>query len=251
MIVKWLLTGLLCIGFACVASAKRADEWLAAADQHERAGNTRAALEAFLEADKLRPDRAEILVSIARQYGDLMTELKDDRRRREAAEASLRYSRRALALAPGESDPHLAVAISLGKKMEFMGNRQTVEASREIKQHAERALALNPRSDYAHHMLGRWHQGLAGVGGAKRAIARIIYGGLPQASYEEALRHFERARALRPGRLLHEIEYGRTLAMLDRKNEARNVLNRALAAPARDKDDDEAKQRARETLAGI
>ena len=235
----------------CKAHAMTADEWIAQADQHEEQGETREALTALMEADKLRPDRPEILVRIAKQHGDLMTKIRDPEKRKAAAETSLAYSRRALKLDPRLSDSHLAVAISLGKSTEFMGNRAKIETSREIRQRAERALELNPRCDYSHHMLGRWHQELAGIGGATRALARLIYGGLPTASYEDALHHLKRARELQPDRLIHKIEYGRTLAMMGRTAEAREVLTAALETPDREKDDAEAKQRGRATLRGI
>lgn len=231
--------------------AASSDEWIARADRLEKEGKSAEALAAFLEADKLRPNRPEILVRIAKQHGDLMTEQRDDAARMASAEAALAFSRKALKLDAKSSDAHLAVAISLGKKTEFMGNREKIETSREIRKHAERALALNPRCDYSHHMLGRWHQELAGIGGATRALARLIYGRLPTASYDDGLRHFERARALRPDRLIHQIEQGRTLAMMDRTDEAREVLSVALEMPSRDKDDEEAKQRGRATLRSI
>ena len=227
------------------------DEWLAQADRLEQAGDTREALAALKKADSLSPNRPEILVRIAKQHGDLMTKMRDAKDREAAAARSLAYSRRALEIAPNLSDSHLAVAISLGKSTEFMGNREKIETSREIRQHAERALELNPRCDYAHHMLGRWHQELAGIGGATRALARLIYGAVPKASYDEALHHLKRARELQPQRLIHKIEFGRTLAMMGRDAEAREILTAALAMPDREKDDAEAKQRARATLRDI
>lgn len=232
-------------------TAKNADEWLAEAKRLEDKGQTREALAAYLKADELKPNTADILVRIAKQHGDLMTEQRDAEKRKASAIAALAYSRKALEVAPQSSDAHLAMAISLGKKTEFMGNREKIETSREIRKHADRALALNPRCDYANHMLGRWHQELAGIGGATRALARVIYGRVPAASYEESARYFERARELRPDRLIHKIEHGRTLAKMGRRAQAKELLEAALEMPSRDKDDDEAKQRGRATLRSI
>jgi tetratricopeptide (TPR) repeat protein len=251
MIRHALATSLIVLAVTQGALAQSADEWLKRADRLEAEGKSRDALAALVEADKLRPNRPEILLRIAKQHGDIMTETKDRAQRRAAADSALAISRRALALDPKSGDAHLAVAISLGKKSEFMGNREKIEVSREIRKHADTALKLNPRCDYAHHMLGRWHQELADVGGATRALARVIYGGLPKASFDDAVHHFERARALRPDRLIHEIEYGRTLAMMKRNAEAREILTAALEKPNRDKDDAEAKERGRASLRAL
>lgn len=226
-------------------------EILASAERLDRQGDSRKALHALLQADQLEPNRPDILVKIAKQHGDLVTEHKDPNARRASAQAALEYSRRALKFTPNDSNAHLAMAISLGKMTEFMTPREKIENSREIKKHADRALALDPQSDYAHHMLGRWHQELAGIGGSTRALARVIYGRIPTASYEEAIKHFETARTLRPDRLIHQIEHGRTLAEMGKKDEAKAILQQGLDTPSRDKDDDEAKARARATLKRI
>lgn len=230
------------------SSAGTAAEWFARGDTEEKKGNSRAALVAYLEAEKLDAKMIATVVKIAKQYGDLMTGAKNAGEREKLGQMSLAYSRKALAMDAGNSDAHLSMAISTGKLTEFMGAREKVEASRTIKMHADRALELAPKSDYAHHLLGRWHQEIAGMNGATRAFAKVIYGGVPTASYQEALDHFTRAKALRPDRLIHQIEYGRTLAMMGRKQEAEKELKRCLAKPSRDKDDDGAKARASESL---
>ena len=246
-IILFLLAAVAC----SQASAQTADEWSAKAEASERKGQTRAALEAYEKADKLRPGRVATLVKIAKQYGDLMTETKDVTERKKLGYQSLYYSKKALETDADNADAHLSVAISTGKLTEFMGNKEKIEASRGIRREADIALRLDPRSDYAHHMIGRWNQELAGMNRATRAIAKVIYGGLPSASYQDALDHFAKARGLRPDRLIHQIEYGRTLAMLGRKGDARTELAKGMAMRSRDKDDAKAKERGQESMDGL
>jgi len=237
--------------FPALAHAQSAAELARQGDKYERAGKTAEALQAYLSADKKSPNQVKILTKIAKQYGDSMTGLKNKRQRKQAGQQSLAYSRKALKVNPKDSDANLAVAISLGKMVEFMGNKEKIKTSREIKARAQTALALNPRSDYAHHLLGRWHQNLAEMGGVTRAIAKLIYGSVPKASFQEALGHFQKARKLKPNRLLHELEYARTLALMKRKKEARTALTKALAKPNREPDDAAAKVRARKALKSL
>ncbi len=243
---------LLLVGFltATPALSQSASEWKRKGDSLESSGKSKEALEAYLNADKKDPNEAEILVKIAKQYGDMMPSLKGGARK-DAAAKSLEYSRKAVKANPKHSDSHLSVALSLGKSTEFYGSRQKIEASREIKSAADNALRLNRKSDYAHHMLGRWHQEMAGIGGASRLIAKVVYGGVPKGSYAEALEHFDKARKLKPNRLIHQIEYGRTLAMLGRKADAKTEIQRGLDMPNREADDGESKVRGRETLRGL
>lgn len=228
--------------------AQTAAEWQAHADQLDAAGDTPQALAAYLEANKKKPNDAEILVKIGKQWGDYMTELKGKGQRKEAASKSLDYSRQALKVAPRSSDSHLAVALSLGKNVEFMGNKAKIQASKDIKFHADQALVLNPRSDYAHHLLGRWHQNVSSMGGVTRTLAKVIYGEIPSGSFQKALEHFEKARQLRPDRLIHQIEYGRTLVMMGQEAKGQAEIRKGLAMPNREKDDPESKVRGREML---
>ncbi|MEY3395094.1 MAG: hypothetical protein RL346_1330 [Verrucomicrobiota bacterium] len=227
--------------------AQSAGDWNTKARALEASGKTRDALDAYLKAEALDPNNADLLIKIAKQYGDLMPTLKGNARK-EASLKSLEYSRKAVRIAPKSSDSHLALALSLGKNSEFLGNREKLEASREIKSAAETALKLNPKSDYAHHMLGRWHQEIADIGGTTRMLAKIIYGGIPHGSYEEALDHFKTARRINSNRLIHQIEYGRTLAMMGREQDARREIEKGLAMPNREADDPESKSRGQATL---
>lgn len=230
-----------------LAAGQSAAEWKKKGLRLEEQGKTRAALEAFEKALDKNPKDTAILVKIAKQYGDLMPSLQGGARE-QAAQKSLQYSRQALAVGPNDSDAHLAVALSLGKNTEFMGNKEKINASREMKAEAEKALKLNSKSDYAHHLLGRWHQEMADIGGMARIVAKVAYGGIPNGSYRQALEHFEQARRLNPKRLIHQIEYGRTLAMMDREDDARREIKKGLAMPNRDADDAESKARGKETL---
>ena len=227
--------------------SQTAADWVANAEKLEAAGDTPKALASYLEANKLQPNDPAILVKIAKQWGDYMPALSGSQKK-DAAQKSLAYSKQALKVAPKDSDAHLAVALSLGKNVEFMGNREKVAASREIKSEAEQALALNPKSDYAHHLLGRWHQNVSEMNGITRAVAKAVYGGVPKGSLTEALDHFDKARKLRPDRLVHQIEYGRTLVMMGQKKKGIAEIKKGLAMPDRDKDDPESKARGRASM---
>lgn len=207
-----------------------------------------AALESYLPAEKLNPNDASLLVKIARQYVYRMADLSSKAEQLKSGRTALAYSERAVKLAPKDSDPHLAVAICLGKLSPLLGNKEGIEASHKIKTEAQMAAKLNPKDDFAWHLLGRWNQELAQIGGVTRAIAMVVYGALPSASYDESVKCFQKAIALNPKRLIHYVELGRTYALMGRKEEAKKFIDQGLAMPNRDKDDPETKERGRKTL---
>ena len=116
---------------------------------------------------------------------------------------------------------------------------------------ADAAIRLNPKSDYAWHVLGRWNYELANLNAALRFVAEAIYGKMPDASNERAAECFEKAIALRPDRVIHHVELGRTYAALGRKPEALAMLKKGLSLTSREKDDGESKDRARKAMAAL
>lgn len=210
-----------------------------------------AALQYYLPAEKLEPNNAALLVKIARQYVYRMPDLSAKADQIQSGRTALAYAERAVKMAPNDCDSHLALAICLGKLTPLFSNKESVEASRRIKTAAETAVKINPKNDYAWHLLGRWHQAMAELGGLTRTIAKLVYGELPAASNEDAVQCFEKAIALKPDRLIHHVELGRTYAQMGRKAEAKQSLEKGLAMPDREKDDPETKERGRKTLRSL
>jgi len=206
------------------------------------------ALKYYLPAEKLVPDNVDLLVRIARQYRHLMSETRSLEEKIRLGTVAVKYADRAAALAPNDPEAHLAVAISYAKLLPFQGNKEQITNSRVVKTAADKVIALDPRNDFGWLILGRWKFNIAGIGGLKRALAQTIYGKLPAATYEEAVRCFEKAIELNPKRLMHYIELGRTYAVMGKTAEARKFINKGLAMPDTEKDDPETKRQGREIL---
>jgi tetratricopeptide (TPR) repeat protein len=237
---------------SCVAArAESADELIKQGDAYYDRLEASEALKYYLPAEKLEPENAQLLVRIAREYRHLMSDAENKDEKLRLCSTALGYSRRAVKLAPNDVETQLAVAITYGKILPFVGNKEKAESSRIIKAAAEKAVKLDPANDLGWHVLGRWNLVLADVSGVKRAIAQMVYGKLPPASNEEAVRCFEKAIALNPNRLMHYIELGRTYAQMDRKVEARKFISKGLRMRDTEKDDPETKQKGRELLAKL
>lgn len=238
----------LCVMALALNASANVDELIRAGDAHDAQFKPDAALKCYLPAEKERPEDPVLLVKIARQYVFRMDDLPSKSDKMDSAKTGLSYAERAVKAAPQTSDPHLAIAIVYGKMTPLLGNKEKIEISKKIKEAAEKAVNLNPKDDYAWHLLGRWHQAMAGMSGLTRGIAQLVYGELPAASNEEAVKCFEKALALNPQRLIHHVELGRTYAQMGRTEDAKKAINRGLSMPNREKDDPETKQRGRATL---
>jgi Flp pilus assembly protein TadD len=210
--------------------------------------DTARALQTFLEAEKLAPNDANVLYRIAREYALSMNDTASKEEQRTRGEQALAYAKRALVADPNNAQAHLAAAICYGRLAPFVDTRTRIGYSRVIKEEADAAVALDPTDAYAYHLLGVWNYELAGLNPLLRGMARVIYGALPDASYEAAERYLKKAVELAPARVSHRVELGRTYAALGKKELAREELRLALSFADRDKDDPESKRRAREAL---
>lgn len=246
---SWI--GAMALLFAWAIAHADVAELLRQGDAFDAKLDNAHALESYLQAEKLGATDPDTLTHIARQYALLMNDTESEQEQRRLGERALEYSRRAVAANPEHEKSVLSVAICYGRLIRFQDTRTKVEYSRFVKEYADRALKLDPTDSYAWHVLGAWNYELAQMGAFSRAFVKVVYGGMPAASNEEAERLFRKAVALAPDRVSHHAELGRTLAALGRKSEARLELNKALALPSREKDDPESKQRAAAALAHL
>lgn len=239
---------LLLLGGLTTAQAQDLAALIKKGDALDAQLQTQQALDLFLNAEKQGAANAELLRRVARGYGELMADTASIEQKRALGEKALAYARRAVACDPGNAMAQLAAAVCYGRLAPLMDNRTKIAYSRLVKEHADKSLALDASNDLTYHVLGVWNYELASLNPWMRSIAEIIYGKLPDASYEEALKDFKKALALNPNRLANHVELGRTYCAMGNAAGARQEENCALAMPNCEKDDPYEKERAKEVL---
>jgi tetratricopeptide (TPR) repeat protein len=224
------------------------DRLIQQGDSYDAQLDTERALQSYLQAEKLGSNDPNLMVRIARQYAFSMNDTQDENKQRELGETALTYAKRAVETDPKNAKAQLSVAICYGRLASVMNNKTKVTYSRYVKEYADKALSLDSSDSYAYHVLGAWNFELAGINPFMRTVAKVIYGDIPPASYENAERYFRKAVAIAPQRVAHHVELGRTYAELGKKDLAESELRQALTLPSKEKDDPESKRRAVETL---
>ena len=223
-------------------------ELIVKADALDKQGRNQEALGVCLEAEKLSPDDAEVLRRVAKQYAESVLDARDPARKRALADNALTYARRAVAANPRSALAHLSLAICYGRAATVVEARTRIAYSKLIKESADNALALDPTNDLTHFVLGSWSYEMANLNGFLRAIARVVYGAIPTATNQDAVRFLEKAVALNPRRVASQAALGRSYAALGDRERARQSFNRALSLPVGDKGDDILKEQARMEL---
>jgi len=212
--------------------------------RHRRFRETLALLSGARDEHPHHPD---VLYRLAFTWSDLGKAADSERRARTFYRQSLTVAEQAVRADSTSAWAHFAVAVAQGRLALHAGTRERVKRSRAMKAHAERAIVLDSTLAGAYHVRGRWHREAADLNFVQRAIVAAIYGGLPDASMDQAVRDFQTAIALED-RAYHHLELGKTHLEMDRPDAAREQFRKAVAVPYADPFDPEYKQVARQLL---
>lgn len=203
---------------------------LATVDRLRAEGKFEAALARLDRLAQTHPTRVDVLWRRALMISDL------GRARRKTApeDSTIARHRRALSVARRvcELDStvawgHMVTALAAGRLTLHVTRGDRIRYSRLVKRHADRAIALDSTLAPAFHLRGRWHREVADINVIKRALAKAIYGGLPDASFNRSIHDFKRAIALESKPYNH-LELAKTYLKVGRDSTARVQLHRAL-----------------------
>ncbi len=245
-LLRWAL-----LAFACHAAAApnpQAEELIRQGDAAVSAMHAQEALALFDQAAQADPNDVEILLRISQQCSNLIAQANSPAEALAYAQRSLAEAQQAVAVAPDNAKAHLALAIAYGRLTDFEDNRTKVEYSRQVKAEADKALELDPKDDFTYHVLGRWNYSVATLNPVLKLIAKYIYGGMPDASLEEAESDYQKAIALAPQRVIHHHELARVYAALGQMDAARKEWQTELTLKPEDNEGVKDQQEARENL---
>jgi len=207
---------------------------------------TDQALQVYLKADTLKPNDVRIHCCISRGYAELMNNTNSVDEKRELGLKALDYAERALKLSDKSDIAHLCVAVCYGRIAPLESARKKIAYSKQVKEHVDAALALNPHNDLALYVLGEWNYELASLNPVLRMLVKMIYGEMPEASMDRAEECFRSALALNATEPSYYIELGRALAAKGDKVQALAEMKRGYGMPDVQRDDAFVKNRARE-----
>jgi len=141
------------------------------------------------------------------------------------------WAERALSLNPNSSIGHAMLAAALGRLAQLAGSqRKVLNASWQVRQHAERALLID-KSWVAHYILGNWHREIASVHPGLRALAGLLRTRIPEGSYAEALAHFTEVLKQYPDNNTIYAEMAYTYEKMGDLKHARLMYERCLSMP--------------------
>uniref|UniRef100_A0A915PRD7 Nuclear cap-binding protein subunit 1 n=1 Tax=Setaria digitata TaxID=48799 RepID=A0A915PRD7_9BILA len=135
-------------------------------------------------------------------------------------------------------EAHKWYGIVLSYVSEYEGTRQQVRHSFEVRKHLEKALDLNSTDATTWHALGVWFFTYADLSPWKALIVKALFGSVPTATYEDALRCFQKAEFISPNVHSSNLWYlAEVKSRLGEKEEAFELYKAAFKMPIVTMDD--------------
>jgi hypothetical protein len=187
------------------------------ADRENLTSATRAA-EIWAQRFASHPKDFEAAWKLARARYWLGTQGLPEAQRKAALEAGISAGRSAAALEPNRPEGHFWIAANMGALAESFGLRQGLKYRGEIRDELETTLKLDPafQEGSADRALGRWYFRVPG-----------LFGGSKKKSED----HLRKALGYNPQSVITRLFLAETLIDMNRKPEARQELESAIAAP--------------------
>jgi tetratricopeptide (TPR) repeat protein len=235
---------------APAALAQGAAEHIALGDRETTAMNASAALAHYEQAVAAEPQNYEALWKAAREAIGLGEFEQDEAKRAEFFRKGEEYAQKAVEANPEDAEGHFNLARALGRRALSMGTRDRIKYAGVVREHALKALELNPQHPGALHVMGVWNAEVMRLNAISRAIAKNFLGGkvFGEANWANAVRYMEQAVAVDPQRLTHHLDLGKIYVDRGEKAKAREALERVVNGTATEYNDRFYKQEAQRAL---
>ncbi|MBS1911832.1 MAG: hypothetical protein JST22_07585 [Bacteroidetes bacterium] len=175
--------------------------------------------------------------------------LSDENKQEEIYRRAYTTAQTSVKANPRSSNEYLWVAISAGRLALVASTSERIQLSKVVKDNAERAIALDAANGQAYMVLGAWHFYVSDLGWFQKNAAKVFYGGLPPASYEDAVKYLTKSLQIGVENPV-EVYYlrGRANEELDRDAAAANDYRACIQGNARSEKEREMQQEARKRL---
>lgn len=211
-----------------MAKAQSVDEMIQEARQLETQMKETEALEKDKDILKIQPAQLDALNQASQLSARIGNRQKNKEDKITYFNQAKSYAQEALKVNPNNAQSNLSMAIAMGRMALISGAKDKVAASKEVKKYAELAIKFDPKLAQGYHVLGKWNYEVANLNAFERGAAKMLFGGLPDGSLQNAISNYEKCRQLDPSFLLNYYELARAYKENDEQEKAMEVLKKAL-----------------------
>ncbi|WP_150087632.1 tetratricopeptide repeat protein [Adhaeribacter rhizoryzae] len=195
------------------------------------------------------PNNYEALYKLSLLDLRIGTRFSDETQKNQFFTSALDYAQKALAVNANGAYAHYAMAAALNNLSVISGVKERMVKIRKVKEHLDKALALNPMHAEAWQLLGRWHYKVANLNFFECTASKLTGGGMQVgASNYKAIQSLNKSIQCNPANI--SSYYDLAIIYRDMKNTAKSVevLERAITLQLVTSDDLELSRRCKALL---
>jgi tetratricopeptide (TPR) repeat protein len=147
------------------------------------------------------------------------------------------YAESAIKINPAGADGYYALSVAMGRLALSGSGKEKINAVKEIRSNAEKAIKINPQHGRAWHVIGKWHYEVSNLNIFEKAGVKLIYGGLPPASLQESIAAYEKARMYETNFALNYLELAKAYKRSGKEKKAIELLKILPSVPNKTADD--------------
>jgi tetratricopeptide (TPR) repeat protein len=201
---------------------KKGDEF------HKMFDNIDAALN-YQEAYELVPTDFEVLIKLTGAYNDAGEEYVELRKRDEAK----KYIDKAISYAeilhkefPDSAETYCYLALSYGNIAMFSGSKEKIRLANLIKENAEKSLRMDSTLFVSYVILGIYNREISNLGFFERFFANTFLGDVPDGSFEESIKMFNKALSILPNTIVPTYGLSKTYRYMGEEEKEKELLNK-------------------------
>lgn len=235
--MKYGILSLMALVFACIVYAQDVDALIKDAEKSERDLKETDALNKYKDILAVDPTNLKALCRSAELTSRIGNRFKDDKQKEEAFSKARTYADAALKVNHADADANASIAAVAMRASTVTGGKERARNLRDMKNYADSALLINPKHGKALYILGKWNYELNTMNVADKAAVKVLFGGMPKASLEDAIDNFEKARIADPFLMIDYLDLANAYIKFHRTDKAIDVLNKMSKLPPRTEDD--------------
>jgi tetratricopeptide (TPR) repeat protein len=246
--MKWIFVLFICSGLNFHIKAQDVNIYIKEAERLEVVPDEKAAFNKFKEALKFSPQNINVLIKCSELCSRIGNREANPKNRDAYYNAALLYGKKALAINPGNDEANVALAMAIGRSVLVKSGNEKISAVKDIRRYAENALKINPQNFKAWHVLGKWHYEVSNLNFVEKAAIKVMYGGLPDASFKKAILAYEKVKLLKPSFMLNYLELAKAYKKNDERQMAIAQLKYLVKLPLQTEDDPRIKSEAQNLI---
>lgn len=218
--------------------SQKTDVLLKEAANLERSLKEEAALDKYKQVLATDPLNIKALVRSSELSSAIGARQKDNNAKVTYYNFAKDRADKAISIDSNNADAYYVRAVAAGKLTEVeTENKKLVAGVKDIKIYADKALSINPNHGKANYVLGKWNYEVLTLSWAKKAAVKVLFGGMPPATIENAYKYMEKCKMIEPYFVLNYLDLAKAYKYDHKPAQAVEVLNHLVKLPTRTADD--------------